>query len=94
MASPDQIEYDIAYLTGLELEIQDRIRYWRDNCDGRIPDHVAWEFKQRLHLLNRLLLDLQNQCQHSLNHIKTYDSESDWIEDWLIERAFSKLRGK
>ena len=93
-ARNDDIVYDLAYIDALELEVRSRITYWYASGDHRIPDHVAWTFKQRLYLLNRLLQDLQLECDEKINLIREFESEPAWLEDQVIDRALSKLRGK
>lgn len=93
-ARNDDIVYDLAYLDALELEVRSRITYWYASGDHHIPDHVAWTFKQRLYLLNRLLLDLQLECDEKIKLIREFESEPAWLEDQVIDRALSKLRGK
>lgn len=71
------------------------MRYWIGNCLSEgIPDHIRWIYKQRLYLLNMRLTEIQQECQSALERCDVFPSESDWLEDWAINRALEKLEGK
>lgn len=94
-AEPDHFEYDQAFLDDLELIMRSHMRYWTSVCeDSCVPDFLAWQYKQRLYLLDQMLNDIYKECHETLIRIKTYDSEDSWLAEQATERAFQRLKGK